>query len=352
METLEFYETASLPAECGQGFGGITFDGCFYYLVKSETCEIYQFDRDFKEFKSYSTGKRYAGICFDYSEKCFWAYDKDSYNRIYKLNNCFEETDSIEFENVYTPIKGISYNCGKNSLLIAYNDRVIEISKAGTRLCLYLKGRLGYYTGILSISPYHAVIWRDKYKQEIRFYNTKGNLVSSYCVPFKKKIKAAMFYPLRSHDLPVTQITFLIEKECGELRVWHCKLTDRDIRLCCCNYWDDYLKLCECNTFHPKDKMSPYSLSGLYSSYGNTDKKIQNIWELVESAAHVGASLAYILNTEGEKLEKAIEIAVDINDLLLINRSVNRTLTNAANLEAAMFAKLEALLDFCETEAE
>ena len=51
--------------------------------------------------------------------------------------------------------------------------------------------------------------------------------------------------------------------------------------------------------------------------------------------------LAHILNAEGEKLQKAVEIADNICELLEINQSVNKTITKITFLEQVLYAKLE-----------
>lgn len=53
--------------------------------------------------------------------------------------------------------------------------------------------------------------------------------------------------------------------------------------------------------------------------------------------------MAHILNAEGEKLQKAIELADNICDLLKVNQSVQQTVTKVTFLEQVLYAKLEAL---------
>jgi hypothetical protein len=64
---------------------------------------------------------------------------------------------------------------------------------------------------------------------------------------------------------------------------------------------------------------------------------------VIESVALVETALSHILNAEGEKLQKAIEIAKSIEDLLCINNSINRTITNVTHLEQVIYSKWDAL---------
>ena len=64
---------------------------------------------------------------------------------------------------------------------------------------------------------------------------------------------------------------------------------------------------------------------------------------ILKSIAKTENALAHILNAEGEKLQKAIELADNICDLLKVNQSVQNTVTKVTFLEQVLYAKLEAL---------
>lgn len=69
--------------------------------------------------------------------------------------------------------------------------------------------------------------------------------------------------------------------------------------------------------------------------------------DVIESIALVEASLAHILNAEGEKLQKVVKLACTVEDLLKINKSVRSTLIHATFLEHTLFAKLETVCNDC-----
>lgn len=66
--------------------------------------------------------------------------------------------------------------------------------------------------------------------------------------------------------------------------------------------------------------------------------------DIIKSIAKMENSLARILNAEGEKLQKAIEISDNICDLLKINRSVRDTIENITELETVLFKKLRLVV--------
>ena len=61
-------------------------------------------------------------------------------------------------------------------------------------------------------------------------------------------------------------------------------------------------------------------------------------------------ALAHIVNAEGEKIQAALELAENIDDLETINRSVERTLRSVIKKEMLLQFKLEDALDFVDTE--
>ena len=96
-----------------------------------------------------------------------------------------------------------------------------------------------------------------------------------------------------------------------------------------------------CNShFEDNEKEKPNEKITIYETEYN---KKQFVWDVVKSVALVETSLAHILNAEGEKLQKAVEISNSIEDLLKINRSISKTLKDATSLEKALYTKLGAL---------
>ncbi len=78
----------------------------------------------------------------------------------------------------------------------------------------------------------------------------------------------------------------------------------------------------------------------------------QCISDIIESVALVETALAHILNAEGEKIQRAVRISGNINDLLEVNRSVNKTIMNVIQLEQINYQKLDAIAEICRTECD
>lgn len=72
---------------------------------------------------------------------------------------------------------------------------------------------------------------------------------------------------------------------------------------------------------------------------------------LLQSIALEETAISHILNAEGEKLQKAISISCDTNNLIEINKSVENMVDKITNLELVLKSKLDfiaPILDECE----
>lgn len=73
----------------------------------------------------------------------------------------------------------------------------------------------------------------------------------------------------------------------------------------------------------------------------------KNCNKILESIALEEAGIAHILNAEGEKIQKAVELATDTSCLLEVNDSLIKTLRYITQLEQTLYAKLDQVLSNC-----
>lgn len=71
-----------------------------------------------------------------------------------------------------------------------------------------------------------------------------------------------------------------------------------------------------------------------------------SLCEIIHSIALIETSIAYILNTEGEKIQKVLESSNCIEDILKTNSSVLETIGKITMLEEILYKKLEITLNF------
>lgn len=326
MDILEPRNIVTLSTECRRRYEGIAFDGCFFYLTMPQECMIYRFNRDFTPAGSLGVERPYKAICYDSTENCFWASSDKSASTIYRLDCDLKETDRLQIRGCATDcmqITGLSYNCEQNTLLVAFKTYIAEIAKDGCCVRVLQSSSSCHYAAVLAIAPYYAVIRQCGQTQELVLFSAEGEPISSFCMGNVYALEDILFYPCRSKDRSVLQLILLATKNRCYPRILYCEIPACDICLCCCNY-----EICcaRCEEDHRKE---------------------QCICDLIESIALVETALSHILNAEGEKLQKAIEIADNICDLLEVNRSVNRTITNVTQLEHLLYAKLDTLSELC-----
>lgn len=76
------------------------------------------------------------------------------------------------------------------------------------------------------------------------------------------------------------------------------------------------------------------------------DSRCKAITELIESVAKEQEALARILETEHKKIEKTTELCnTDVDDLVKIDKSVERILAAVTRLELALQLKLDLFQD-------
>ena len=73
----------------------------------------------------------------------------------------------------------------------------------------------------------------------------------------------------------------------------------------------------------------------------NSIDKNQAISDIIESIALEETGLAHIINAEGEKVQKALEIADCADDLVSVNESVKDTLVKIIKMQMLLQFKLE-----------
>lgn len=73
----------------------------------------------------------------------------------------------------------------------------------------------------------------------------------------------------------------------------------------------------------------------------------QALTDMVQAIALEEAAIAHILNAEGEKLQRALQIqTISVSELLSINQSVLTMIEHLNDLEGVILAKLDKI-DFC-----
>jgi len=303
----------TLPTVDNIPYIAIAFDGCFYYLTMPKDKNIYKFDCNFSLKGEFKGSKYFNGLCYDSLEKCFWATETARHNKLYKLNLKLQEIDCITFNTAkcdYKQMLGISFDCAKDLLIVAFKDAIFEVSKTGETKPV-VKDLCPHVLNVASAAPYLAVAISDGNKQCILYYEG-DKLIKTESVPLVYRIRAMTYNPCKS------ELIILSTKHCQYPRILCYPL---HLKTHCCNK-ELCHKKCKPTPPPPEDKCS-----------------------IITSIALMETALSHILNAEGEKLQKAVEIADNVDELLEVNQSIHKTLTLATQLENTLYAKLQATIE-------
>lgn len=317
-QVLEPAAITTLSEPFSKHFKSMAFDGQFFYLTFPPENQIYQFSRDFIFIKCIPVKRPYSTLCYDNTESCFWASQDCSPQRLFKLDMELSEIEQVKICQCcpeHPCICSLSLNCEEDTLWAAYENCIIELSKDGDCLQVIQKSETNIYSGVLSIPPYYMTVHTARQKQLLHIYK-KEKLIKSYCFSDAYRIIDLVFHSCFDGENPGIVLFILAVDSCCRPCLLKCVIELCGPKLCKCNF------LC-C----PKDNNCTC--------------------DIIESIAQAECALAHILNAEGEKVQKAVEIADNVCELLEINKSVSRTITKVTFLEQVLYAKLDALTNLC-----
>ncbi len=294
------------------------YDGTHYYFTIPSCKEIVQTDLDFAVTRVFPTAKCYDAIAYDVSSQRFFVTAMHNYTTIYELNCCMEEIDCICFlggTHITGAIADLSYDCSSDTLLVAYPTCIMEVSKDGTTVPLFYTHN-AYITSVCSLSPY------------IAYTEAKGNIQALHVIYESKEvhtqelsatgiISTMAFHPyIDDTKTTLYSVDYMILKH-GYYPFMEQQLLDHDLvegTLDECNFEILVNAGCDC-----------------------TKKECHAIDGVIHSIALVEASLANILNAEGEKIQYALEKEEDLETVLRVNEEVRCTLVQATHLEQVLY---------------
>lgn len=321
-----FHSCLPIPVGCDASISHIAFDGCDYYCTLPCTCEIIRFSPCNAVPHRYVTCREYDCICYDHHDHCFWASSRTCCGRVFKLDCCMNEIDAIDLSDPApcSIVTGISYNCSKNTLIVAFSCLVVEIDKDCESTKVLYTTREYFIMDVLCISPCMLLTVYRHSKKYIIVITSCGEQIKSYCMHDACEMKTLLFNPCTSDCNQSPIWAFVLKKGCYPY-LCNTNLSFEDLGFLpyCCNY-DICEESCCCHAPCPD---------------------CDSCNDIMESIALVETALSHILNAEGEKIQKALDTTDDIDKILCVNREVNKTIVNATHLEHTLYAKLSALSD-------
>lgn len=311
--------------------------GCYsneyYNFLCLDKPQILIFNSELNYYTSFPTKRIFSSITYDTNEKVFFAISTSVKNTIFKLNLYMEEISIIKilgFENQNLKINAITYDECKKNLFLSTNTGILEVTKDGLiknenliqdissaftypiGSCIFYlsetneKISLKLYENFKCLSKTNYLKTEFQIKNIIDgYYDENSNIFRLYCLSQNKKLEYYLVCLIVSN--------------------------------CCLNTEYDCESHCDCHC----DSCTNSNCNECPSCETIENENCQkSICDILESIALMEASLAHILNAEGEKLQKGICIANTVSELVCLNASVEKTITKITNLESHLYSKL------------
>ncbi|MGL5676157.1 MAG: hypothetical protein ACRDDX_07075 [Cellulosilyticaceae bacterium] len=300
------------------------FDGIFYYFVDNKTTNVFKYTAEFKLCGTFKTSIALSSITYDSLQNSFWGATSSDSTRLYQFDACFEQMTEVLIKHSaldIPPIRTLSfdYNChaivattAHELLYINQQGHIIHSKKASSPSDQYLATYLTSDTTFIMTKEdkntyIHLV---DEHGQIETFsiptlqYTYKS--IITLCGP-QYDVHSSLQLLATSNVNGSYIIQVNLNLKCNN----HCSCTDS----CTCSPPPS-----SCCTYH-------------------------SLCDILTSIALVEASLSHILNAEGEKLQRGIVLATNICDLITLNKSIEKTLSYAIQLETTLTNKLSEALD-------
>lgn len=322
MITIQTDCTVALP--CGvNNIKGLTINCCDFLFLDRSGCNLIKWSKSTQSPQTIPLTRRYLCVCYDAQENCYWAIPEGATCLIYRLDLCFCEVGSIEIKGAYQQ-RAISlcYDACKNGLWICYPCQLAFVEKcSGNTTWEKAKDSCKINLGLIVQQECRAACYYEGSRQILEVTCGCYKEAAELCISKEYKIMgiASCFC---GHKGKECRFCILLSKSCSHefMLADYCVTFAEGTMTPCCP--------CSCPCPVPPRPPKPHP-GGKY--------------EIMHSIALEEAGIAHILNAEGEKIQKAVAMSDNIEDLICVNESVKRTLTQVTLLEGMLYSKLETL---------
>ncbi|MCR6515502.1 MAG: hypothetical protein ACRDCB_07245 [Clostridium sp.] len=317
-------------------FSSITNDSNIFYLLeelKIENCsKVYKYDDNFNYISETLLCYRYNNLYFNNSECIFYGTIKGDNLNIYKLDIYYELIGTIKLNpntKYFGEILGISFNCCYDTIVVTYRNFILDYNKSGEVVNI-ISTRTSKFIYCLEIAPLRCIIEKRQSDQifiissdcgciNININERENPRSQTYSLSFKnKKIK---FFTLFNDGNKSYVRRFAICLSDLPLCPYMCNLGDNSV----CK---DRYPACTCVVC--KNDNTPC----------NNKCNLKND-DIEKSIANIENSISKILNSESLKIQKVLDEVCSVDDILMVNDSVLRTIKAIKELEEVLVKKLK-----------
>lgn len=313
MTFAKLYSKVKLQCKNNPCFSGGFYDGVYYYFYSEN--KILKYTNNFELVDENALDNSYTCICYDNREDCFWASKDENCLFLYKLNYKFEEISNIRIHsnvNAAANIISFSYNKCDDTFIIITNLRIIKVNKKGeiTKDIFEIKGKQINYS----------------------CNNVNENLV------YMSKVNKTSF--LGMNDKWNNKIIFRLPNTFIYTSILDISKNKNKIIITI------LAKDCKKNSFILKILIIMHNLKNFDNCLDEYRITLKN---KLTSIDNIEKTIAKILDTESDKIIKAINLSNNTNELIELDKQVNKTIVNISSLENLLYS---LYLDIAERNEE
>ena len=229
--------TLTFSPECCKEYTGMAFDGNYFFLTVPSELKICKFSLDFILCCFIDTCRPYTSISYDNKENCFWAWNEDSAETLFKLDREMKEISRIGLcpqDGSCPRITAVSYHRQTNTFLAAFTNTVAEFKKNGQFIHTLQEADNIQFSSVLSVLSCYATVCDSGGNQVIQFFTFQGRLVTSASLPAACRVIDIAFHTCPEPDRKAIILSILAAKPDHTICVPRCKIDVCDITPCKC----------------------------------------------------------------------------------------------------------------------
>lgn len=302
----------------------IAYDGCDYALLRTHRDGITRLDEELCSLGTHRCAKTYTCICFDLKECCYYACAQGQPALLYVLDLNFHEikTITIPTHHEKSPC-AMSAHPTCSILLLLYEKELLfwDYYRDEIVNCIDI-GEHKHVLDIIALEDGYALSYYKEDRACIEIICGRCRDSCIYMVPEAYELQAMVLMEACKDRYEIQ----LLLQSCEHEQV-------------------SILLYVTCGYEEPTPSPCPMPHPIEVTCEGGKN-------EVIHSIALEEAGIAHILNAEGEKLQKAVASDISIEELLMVNESVRKTITQITLLEGQLYSKLESLHCLCMEEED
>lgn len=322
--TIQTERIIPLPCDV-KDIKGLTVNRCVFFFLDCSGYNLIKWSKCNGTIEIFALDRQYLCICYDHVENCYWGISECEPCRIYRLDAHFCEVGHISIDGDSRSCAiGICCDDCADGFWVCYPCQLAFVSKCGSKVTWHEnEDAKKTNLGVLMQCECRVNCFDLDGTQSLEVQSPYCSESIELCIPEEHKfVSIASCFCEQKGDC---HFFVLLSKDCSDEFV---------LGEYCVNFSQQPAESgCPC---HPEPDPCPYPCP--------PDPNCGVNYEVIHSIALEEAGLAHILNAEGEKIQKAVAISDNIEQLICVNESVKRTLTQVTLLEGMLYSKLEVLI--------